>query len=926
MRKHYLIRLAFWAALLPVVGLILSFWYRPQVFRNLKSTTGLRQQEFSFPWKSIGPSQLGGRTRALVFSRDGNTLYAGAAGGGLWKSTDEGNSWSPIKAYNNKGNETTNSNLAVTSIGIDRQDGTIYVATGELGFKGPSPLDFFTFTSTGYIGQYGQPGQGIFVSTDEGQSFKQAPATWSLQFPQTTFDVSNPWVSVQKVTARDGKALAATIRGLYVSNDKFETATPANGPDSIKTGIIFDIEYGENNTVYVATENGVYISEDGGENFGQNQALNIVPTREIGGSRVEIAVCPSNPKVIAVTGAATTGRCTGVWYSNDGGKTWKEIGPADAGSDFSPFGIRGKYAMSLAIDPDDPERVLLGGSGGTTIRAYKPTTGWVQLAISSEIVPNYRLYVPNFVHTIVYHPNKPNTFFCGTDREIQRTDNNGTTSFVSATQNYTTSEINYIGSAIDGRVLMTTPNARIYRREFSPTTRIWDYIPGGVGLIEGSIFNADHFMYSAIGGSGSTLPIFRTLNGGSARTELGGNSLDTNLIKFRDNLAGATVTQPAAFAFDETILRPDSVITDTNLKKYTQTYLYTGLNRKLWVFYNPFGSIDSLPRYARISSNTSLDITAIAVSGTSDHYVFAGTSDGKIMRVKNAHIPKNIEEKLISTGAGFPNQWISSLTVAPNKPETLVVTFASFNNNAQQDMIYISTNATAETPTFRPLQANLPKMPIYTAAFNPVNPDKWLALGTQYGFWYNNGTLDSPDWKEANTGDLARVPVTKINFRKFERVVDSIGGKSRIRLKMRDHIFMSISTAGLGAFSLAINPQSGEIEPDVLDQCATCNYGPEVGIHKPKKTIDLLLYPNPATEVAYLALDLDSKAEISVQLITANGRLIQQATHHHPAAGRFTAEMHLAHLPAGIYHVKAIVRRNGDDIQETATRPIVVSH
>ncbi len=45
-------------------------------------------------WKEAGPVDVGGRTRALAVDvKNPNTILAGGAGGGIWKSTDNGNTW-----------------------------------------------------------------------------------------------------------------------------------------------------------------------------------------------------------------------------------------------------------------------------------------------------------------------------------------------------------------------------------------------------------------------------------------------------------------------------------------------------------------------------------------------------------------------------------------------------------------------------------------------------------------------------------------------------------------------------------------------------------------------------------------------------------------------------------------------------------------
>src|SRR2546428_382733 len=77
------------------------------------------------PWFSIGPRNVNGRMKALaVHPTDPNTVYAGAASGGVWKSTDGGQSWRPLWDQQ--------STMASVALAIaPSAPNTIYVGTGE---------------------------------------------------------------------------------------------------------------------------------------------------------------------------------------------------------------------------------------------------------------------------------------------------------------------------------------------------------------------------------------------------------------------------------------------------------------------------------------------------------------------------------------------------------------------------------------------------------------------------------------------------------------------------------------------------------------------------------------------------------------------------------------------------------------------------
>ncbi|KUK57952.1 MAG: Uncharacterized protein XD81_1315, partial [Bacteroidetes bacterium 38_7] len=107
---------------------------KAQLQNQLKSGNAV-----SLNWQSLGPDNVGGRTRAIVFDkRDANynTVYASSVAGGIWKSTNLGSTWVKVNQ--------ASSNLNVSCM-VQSDNNDIYAGTGEYGFS---------------------QGSGLYVSTD----------------------------------------------------------------------------------------------------------------------------------------------------------------------------------------------------------------------------------------------------------------------------------------------------------------------------------------------------------------------------------------------------------------------------------------------------------------------------------------------------------------------------------------------------------------------------------------------------------------------------------------------------------------------------------------------------------------------------------------------------------------------------------------
>jgi len=124
----------------------------PEKLASIQSNFNKLPKEKSLVWEEEGPDNIGGRTRAVQVNRNNpNEVWAGGVSGGLFYTSNGGNSWSRVDSYISAGANPFISSMTMT------KDGTLYVATGS--------------------NQEGWSGNGVWYSQDQGATWNEIPGT-----------------------------------------------------------------------------------------------------------------------------------------------------------------------------------------------------------------------------------------------------------------------------------------------------------------------------------------------------------------------------------------------------------------------------------------------------------------------------------------------------------------------------------------------------------------------------------------------------------------------------------------------------------------------------------------------------------------------------------------------------------------------------
>lgn len=285
-------------------------------------------------FRNIGPAVAGGRVTA-VYGEPGNpdVMYVGAAGGGIFKTTDGGGSWKPIFE-----------DQPTASIGdialAPSNPNLVWVGTGEANLR----TDI-------------QTGKGVFFSPDGGKNWKARGLEDVGQIGKIAVDPNNP---KRVYVAAIGHAWGPNKeRGLYRTEDGGKTWKKVLYI-SDKTGVVdVEIQPGNPQMLFAAAwqvvrkpwnlinggpESAIYKSMDGGDTW---QKLDKgLPEGDIG--RIELATSRSKPDHVYALIESKNGM---LWDTHDAGAHWKKV------NDSHRLSVRPFYFSTMAVDPANDQHV-----------------------------------------------------------------------------------------------------------------------------------------------------------------------------------------------------------------------------------------------------------------------------------------------------------------------------------------------------------------------------------------------------------------------------------------------------------------------------------------------------------------------------------------------------------------------------------------
>ncbi len=315
-------------------------------------------------WRSVGP-YIGGRVVTVTgVAGNANLFYAGAVGGGVWRSTDEGVEWKNISDGKLPGPSSS-----IGAIAVAPSDPKIlYAGTGEADIRS----DVI-------------PGDGVYKSTDAGQ-------TWQYAGLRDTHSISAILVDPKDANVVYAASMGHVFksnpdRGVFKSSDGGKSWQKVLFVDD-NTGAICLVMDPNHPEVMYATMwqavrmpwglssggpgSGIYKTTDGGAHWSNITRNPGLPQTVLG--RIGVSIAASKPDIVYAIIQAKDG---GVFRSDDAGATWKRV------NDEMKLRQRAFYYMTIYADPKDPNTVyapevdalFVSHDGGKTFKKLRTPHG-----------------------------------------------------------------------------------------------------------------------------------------------------------------------------------------------------------------------------------------------------------------------------------------------------------------------------------------------------------------------------------------------------------------------------------------------------------------------------------------------------------------------------------------------------------------------
>jgi photosystem II stability/assembly factor-like uncharacterized protein len=580
-------------------------------------------------WEFAGPNNIGGRISDIEYDPNNpNIVYAGAATGGVFKSTDAGVTWSPV--FDDQ------AVLPAGDIAVDPVNSNIvYVGTGE-----PNG------------GHNNFAGGGVYKSTNAGSTWQRIGLENTVAVGRILVNPVNPlkiYVAAvgsyfgpnpERGVYRSDNGGATWSRVLYVSDScgAIDIIMDPINPNNLMAAMWQRTRYPNGGQLY-GRESGIHKTTDGGNSWTVLGAANGLPnpaTTNVG--RIGLSISNSNPN-IAYALYTNGSTYSGFFKTTNAGLNWTNANGGGLQNGFSTFSW---YFGQVRVHPTIPEIVYV-----LDLEVMKSTnsgTSWSEISGSVHVDQ----------HALAFKPGDPNLLILGNDGGMYRTSSGG--SSFTKVQSLPVTQFYEIG--ID----KTNPQRLYGGTQDNGTNRT---TTGGLGDWA-SIYGGDGF-YVIVDYTNPNVIYAESQNGALGKSTNGGASF-----------SGAT----SGISSSEKKNWSTPVVMDPN----NNNVLYYGTN-KVYRTTNAASSWTAVSPDLTNGNQARLGTVAtIAVAKTNSNIIMAGTDDA------NVWITTNNGTNWNKVSTALPYRWVTRVAFDPTNDNIAYVTYNGLKWKDPQPHVFRTTN------------------------------------------------------------------------------------------------------------------------------------------------------------------------------------------------------------------------------------------
>jgi hypothetical protein len=688
------------------------------------------------------PALIAGRITSIVpCSKDKDIIYIGTALGGVWKTTDGGRNWIPTSDYA--------PSLGIGSLVMDPQNHNIlYAGTGE--------GNLAWMERKGQKHPYNYYGCGILKTVDGG-------GKWELiGDAKNVFNGASFYRIV--IDPNDSSIIyAATTYGLFRSNNAGkEWSQMTNGLSSNKLEDSNKLEYkatdviinpSDSNIVYVAIgENGIYKTENAKEGNPLWKECTIEHFNKENSTRIGLAISNSSPNIIYALIASVDRpfdeNYEDLYYNDeqnrrylkfivdqfyisiDEGKNWKRIPLPGIGTkdDRSPWfihsiGGQGYYDLNVAVHPSNPDIVFLSGVSLWKATRDASTDKWDIRDIGIPIHPDH--------HAFAFDNFDLSTIYAGSDGGLYKSNNGGETWSDTINEGFCITQFEVIDQHPTSDAMLfggTQDNGTLQYRN-SPAFYFSDYGDGGFVAIDKDNPNNVVHQYTY-------WKLFHSKQAGQI------DSWKKIYVLDNDNKPPSTLFY-APFALDQ-----------ENSKNiaYGSDRIFLDKNQGLGRWKTQVGEENSikLPFLDKDENRKPTELVS-AINFVNSSLIYAGTTNGKVIRAIKTDNDGNWKVHLISNNHPLPKLYVWDIATIPNNLNEIVIIMAGWGSEEKPSSnIWCGTLSRDDNKSFvwHPINgtgiSSLPETPINALVIDDTTPtDYTIYIGTDIGVFKSTNKGES---------------------------------------------------------------------------------------------------------------------------------------------------------------------------------------